>query len=41
MQANRVFIIIGGVLLVIGARLPWISAPVLFGVEGLPTKPSK
>ena len=34
MQANRVFIIIGGVLLVIGARLPWISVPILFGVEG-------
>ena len=34
MQANRVYVIIGGVLLVIGARLPWISVPVLFGVEG-------
>lgn len=34
MQANRVCVITGGVLLVIGARLPWISVPVLFGVEG-------
>jgi hypothetical protein len=33
-QAGRVFVIIGGVILVIGARLPWMSAPVLFGVEG-------
>jgi hypothetical protein len=34
MQARRVLIIIGGVILVIGSRLPWMSAPVLFGVEG-------
>lgn len=34
MQARRVFVIIGGVVLIIGARLPWMSVPVLFGVEG-------
>ena len=34
MQARRVLIIIGGVILVVGSRLPWISVPVLFGVEG-------
>jgi hypothetical protein len=34
MQARRVLIIIGGVILVIGSRLPWMSALVLFGVEG-------
>lgn len=34
MQARSVLIIMGGVILVIGSRLPWISVPVLFGVEG-------
>jgi hypothetical protein len=34
MQARRVLIIIGGVILIIGSRLPWISVPVLFGIEG-------
>ncbi len=34
MQAHRILIIIGGVILVIGSRLPWMSVPVLFGVEG-------
>ncbi|TFH35059.1 MAG: hypothetical protein E4G99_08155 [Anaerolineales bacterium] len=34
MQARRVWIIIGAVILVIGSRLPWMSVPVLFGVEG-------
>jgi len=34
MQARRVLIIIGGVILVVGSRLPWMSVPVLFGVEG-------
>jgi hypothetical protein len=34
MQTRRVFVIIGGVILVIGSRLPWMSVPVLFGVEG-------
>jgi hypothetical protein len=34
MQARRILIIIGGVILVIGSRLPWMPVPVLFGVEG-------
>ncbi len=34
MQVRRVLIIIGGLILIIGSRLPWISAPVLYGVEG-------
>ena len=34
MHTNRLLVLIGGLLLVIGARLPWISVPVLFGVEG-------
>ena len=34
MKARRVLIIIGGMILVIGSRLPWMSVPVLFGVEG-------
>ena len=34
MQARRVLIITGGLILIIGSRLPWISAPVLYGVEG-------
>jgi inosine-uridine nucleoside N-ribohydrolase len=28
------FVLIGGLLLILGSRLPWISAPVLYGVEG-------
>ena len=34
MQTNRMLVLAGGLALIIGARLPWISAPVLFGVEG-------
>ena len=34
MQARRVLIMTGGAILVIGSRLPWMSVPVLFGVEG-------
>ncbi|UCC86584.1 MAG: hypothetical protein JSV81_17295 [Anaerolineales bacterium] len=34
MPVRRILIIIGGVILVIGSRLPWMSVPVLFGVEG-------
>jgi hypothetical protein len=30
---RRVLVIVGGVVLVIGSRLPWISVPVLFGVN--------
>jgi hypothetical protein len=34
MKVDRILIVIGGALLIIGARLPWISVPALFGVEG-------
>ncbi len=34
MHARRVLIILGAVTLLIGSRLPWMSVPVLFGVEG-------
>ena len=34
MQVRRVLIMIAGVVLVIGSRLPWISVPVLFGGKG-------
>jgi hypothetical protein len=27
-------VLLGGVILVLGSRLPWMSVPVLFGVEG-------
>jgi hypothetical protein len=36
MNMRRMLILIGGLTLVIGARLPWISVPLLFGVEGAP-----
>ncbi len=34
MRTNRVLILIGAALLIVGARLPWMSVPALFGVEG-------
>lgn len=34
MQTNRLLVLAGGLILVIGSRLPWISVPVLFGVQG-------
>ena len=34
MRANRMLVIIGGLILILGSRLPWISVPILFGVEG-------
>lgn len=34
MRTNRMLVLIGGLLLVLGSRLPWMSVPVLFGVEG-------
>jgi hypothetical protein len=34
MRTNRMLVLIGGVILVLGSRLPWMSVPVLFGVEG-------
>ena len=34
MRINRMLVLIGGLILVLGSRLPWISVPVLFGVEG-------
>lgn len=34
MRTNRMLVLTGGVLLIFGSRLPWISVPVLFDVEG-------
>ena len=34
MRSNRVLVLLGGLILILGSRLPWISVPVLFGVEG-------
>jgi len=34
MQTNRWLVLTGGLILVIGSRLPWMSVPVLFGVQG-------
>ena len=34
MRTNRMLVLAGGLILILGSRLPWISVPVLFGVEG-------
>lgn len=34
MHARRLLIIMGALILIIGSRLPWMSVPILFGVEG-------
>lgn len=34
MRTNRMLVLIGGFILILGSRLPWMSVPVLFGVEG-------
>jgi hypothetical protein len=34
MRTNRMLVLAGGLILIIGSRLPWMSVPVLFGVEG-------
>lgn len=34
MRSNRWLALIGGLTLVLGSRLPWMSVPVLFRVEG-------
>lgn len=34
MRTNRLLVFMGGLLLILGARLPWISYPVLYGLEG-------
>lgn len=34
MRTNRMLGLIGGLILVLGSRLPWMSVPALFGVEG-------
>ena len=34
MQTNRMLVLIGGLILMLGSRLPWMSVPVLYGVEG-------
>ena len=34
MRTNRLLVLLGGLILILGSRLPWMSVPVLFGVEG-------
>ena len=34
MRTNRMLVLLGGLILILGSRLPWMSVPVLFGVEG-------
>ena len=34
MRANRMLVLTGGLILILGSRLPWMSVPLLFGVEG-------
>jgi hypothetical protein len=34
MHTRRLLIILGALILMIGSRLPWMSVPILFGVEG-------
>jgi len=33
MRSNRMLVLLGGLILILGSRLPWMSVPVLFGVE--------
>lgn len=34
MRINQMLVLSGGLILILGSRLPWMSVPVLFGVEG-------
>ena len=34
MKISRILVLTGGLILILGSRLPWMSVPVLFGVEG-------
>lgn len=34
MNTYRILVAIGSMMLVVGARLPWMSVPILYGVEG-------
>jgi hypothetical protein len=34
MRTNRMLVLIGGLVLILGSRLAWMSVPVLFGLEG-------
>ncbi len=34
MQTTRILVFAGGLILMIGSRLPWMSVRILFGVEG-------
>jgi hypothetical protein len=34
MRTNRMLVLLGGLILILGSRLPWMSVPVLFGVQG-------
>jgi len=33
MRLNRLLVLIGGLILILGSRLAWMSVPVLYGVE--------
>ncbi len=35
MRTNRMLVFMGGLILILGSQLPWISYPVLYGLEGL------
>jgi hypothetical protein len=34
MRINRMLVLTGGLILILGSRLPWMSVPVLFGING-------
>ena len=34
MQTKKLLVLTGGLILILGSRLPWMSVPVLFGVQG-------
>lgn len=34
MHTKKMLILTGGLILILGSRLPWMSVPVLFGVQG-------
>jgi phosphoglycerol transferase MdoB-like AlkP superfamily enzyme len=34
MQTNRMLVLTGALIAILGSRLPWISVPVLYGMQG-------
>ncbi|CAG0968219.1 hypothetical protein ANAEL_01028 [Anaerolineales bacterium] len=34
MQTKKLLILTGGLILILGSRLPWMSVPVLYGLQG-------